>query len=157
MSVTGVAPVRIAERQASREHGRRALARAALADLARASAAVAEAAAVPTAGGRYLAAHDAALRVAAVVLAVRARPFRAGRPRNAWRLLAEVAPELDEWAACFAATEERREALRSGVRGAVSAREADDLLRNTEGFLDLVAHVVAPPGPGSRRPRRDAP
>jgi hypothetical protein len=159
MGVTGlvpvrpvrIAPVRIAECRASREHGRRALASATLADLARARTAVAEAAEVPTAGGRYLAAHDAALRVAAVVLAVRARPFRAGRPRNAWRLLAEVAPELSEWAAFFAATEDRRDALRAGVPGLVSVGEADDLLRETERFLAVVEHAVAPPGPAARR------
>ena len=156
-STVRIAPVRIAERQASREHLRRALATAALTDLARARAAVAEAAEVPTAGGRYLAAHDAALRVAAVVLAARARPFRAARPRNAWRLLAEVAPELFEWAAFFAATEDRRDALRAGVSGLVSVREADDLLRDTERFLALVEHAVAPPGPASLHTSRDAP
>ena len=157
MGLTGVAPVRIAERQASREHGRRALARAARADLARARTAVAEAAEAPTAAGRYLAAHDAALRVAAVVLAARARPFRAERPRNAWRLLAEVAPELAEWAAFFAATGGRRDALRAGVPGHVSAADADDLLHDTERFLALVEHAVAPPGPASPRAQRDAP
>ena len=151
-----IAPVRIAERQASREHGRRVLARVASADLGRARAAVAEAAEVSAAGDRYLAAHDAALRVAAVVLAVRARPVRAGRPRNAWRLLAEVAPELTEWAAFFAATQDRLDALRAGVPGLVSAAEADDLLRDTEGFLALVEHAVSPPGPLSPRAPREA-
>ena len=122
-----------------------------LADLGRAREALDGAAEAPTPGSRFLAAHVAALRVAAVVLAVRSRPARAGRPRNAWRLLAEVAPELAEWAFFFAATEAQRDAVRAGATGVVSAREADDLLRDTACFLDLVEHAVAPPGPGSGR------
>ncbi|GAA1853072.1 hypothetical protein GCM10009714_38040 [Microlunatus capsulatus] len=150
MGVSTVEPVRLAERQASRERGRRAVA----ADLARARAALDEAADLTTAAERYLATQAAALRVAAVVLAVPARPAPGARPRNAWRLLAEVAPELAEWAAFYAATEHRRDALRGGATGLVSAREADDLLRDTEEFLALVEHAVAPPGPAAHRPRR---
>ncbi|SDS08100.1 hypothetical protein SAMN04488543_1031 [Friedmanniella luteola] len=143
-----VAPVRLAERQASRAQGRRAVAT----DLARARAALDEAAAAASPAERYLATHAAALRVAAVVLAVRARPAPGARPRNAWWLLAEVAPELGEWAAFYAATGSRRDALLAGSTGAVSTREADDLLRDTEGFLALVQHAVAPPGPAAARP-----
>jgi hypothetical protein len=147
-------PVRLAERQAAREQVRRAVAT----DLARARSALAAAADAPTAGERYLATHDAALRVAAVVLVVRARPTPGARPRNAWRLLAHVAPELGEWAAFYAATEHRRDALRQGLSGVVSTREADDLLRDTEGFLALVEHAVAPPGPrAASRPARGTP
>lgn len=95
-------------------------------------------------GERYLAAHLGALRVAAVVLALRARPGRRGsRPRNAWVLLAEVAPELGEWAAFFAATEGKREAVRAGAAAIVSAREADDLVRDAQTFLDLVERALA--------------
>ncbi|GAA1437595.1 hypothetical protein GCM10009616_39660 [Microlunatus lacustris] len=146
--MTAVAPDRLTEQQGSRARGRRAVD----ADLARARTALDEAADAPTAAERYLAAHAAALRVAAVVLAVRARPAPGGRPRNAWRLLAEVAPELAEWAAFYAATQQRRDALRTGSVGVVGAREADDLLRDTEGFLALVQQAVAPPGPAARRP-----
>jgi len=121
-------------------------------DLARARTALDEAADAATAAERYLAAHAAALRVAAVVLAVRARPAPGARPRNAWRLLAEVAPELGEWAAFYAATQRRRDALHAGSAGVVGTREADDLLRDTEGFLALVQHAVAPPGPATCRP-----
>ena len=153
----GIAPVRVAEGHASREHGRRERTRAALAGLARARTALAEASEVPAAGSRYLAAHDAALRVAAVVLALRARPSRAERPRNAWRLLAEVAPELSEWASFFAATQHRRDALRAGVPGLVGGDEADALLRDAERFLALVEQAVAPPGPGSRQAAERAP
>ena len=136
------------------ERVRRAGAVGVLADLGRAREALDGAAEAPTPGSRFLAAHVAALRVAAVVLAVRRRPARAGRPRNAWRLLAEVAPELAEWAFFFAATESQRDAVRAGATGVVSAREADDLLRDTASFLDLVQHAVAPPGPGSGRAGR---
>ncbi len=148
MGMTAVeAPVPGA-RLARRAERRQAVA----ADLARARTALHEAADLPAAAERYLAVHAAALRVAAVVLAVRARPAPASRPRNAWRLLAEVAPELGEWAAFYAATEHRRDALRGGVTGLVSSREADDLLRDTEGFLALVEQAVAPPGPSAHRP-----
>ena len=51
---------------------------------------------------RYVAAHLAALRTAAAVLAVRTRPAATKRPRNVWAMLPQVAPELTEWAAFFA-------------------------------------------------------
>jgi hypothetical protein len=63
-----------------------------------------------------------------------------------------VAPELAEWAFFFAATEAKRDAVRAGVTGLVTLREADDLVRDTGCFLALVEHAVAPPGP-TRRPR----
>jgi len=58
-------------------------------------------------------------------------------------LLAEVAPELGEWAAFFAATEGKREAVRAGAAAIVSAREADDLVRDAQTFLDLVERALA--------------
>ena len=127
-----------------------------LVGLARAREAFGEAAAAPTPGARFLAAHLAALRVAAVVLAARGRPhgpLRASRPRNPWRLLAEVAPELAEWASYYAAGEVKRDAARSGLASLVTEAEADDLLRDTGAFLDLVEQALAPPGPqaGGRR------
>ena len=67
---------------------------------------------------RYASAHLAALRAAAAVLAARARPGeRAGAvPRSAWVLLPEVAPELAEWAAFFAAGAGKRAAAEAGLR-----------------------------------------
>jgi hypothetical protein len=142
------------EARSAAERNRHAAAAAVLADLSRARQALVQAEEASTPESRFLAAHLAALRVAAVVLAVRSRPARAGRPRNAWRLLAEVAPELAEWASFFAATEAERDAVRAGATGVVSRREADDLLRDTACFLGLVEHAVAPPGPGhGRHPR----
>ncbi|HWH27561.1 MAG TPA: SAV_6107 family HEPN domain-containing protein [Mycobacteriales bacterium] len=99
-----------------------------------------EAAEAGTASERYAAAHLAALRAAAAVLACRARPAgrRRSRPTSAWVLLSAVAPELAEWAAFFAAGARKRSAAEAGVAGAVTAREADDLLRDAEQFLLLV-------------------
>jgi len=96
---------------------------------------------------RYAAAHLAALRCAAAVLAARARPEppggrRSRRPRNAWALLTEVAPELAEWAAFFAAGASKRAAAEAGVGGSVTPREADDLLRDSEIFLALAEATI---------------
>ncbi|MGN6472426.1 MAG: SAV_6107 family HEPN domain-containing protein [Mycobacteriales bacterium] len=95
-------------------------------------------------GERYAAAPLPALRAAAAVLAADARPeverpMRRGRPTSVWTLLVRVAPELAEWASFFAAGAGKRVAAQSGLRGAVSAREADDLVRDAGLFLDLVA------------------
>jgi len=91
---------------------------------------------------RYANAHLAALRCAAAVLAAKTRPelssARRTRPRNAWALLADVAPELAEWAAFFSAGAAKRAAAEAGIDGAVTARDADDLLRDVEIFLALV-------------------
>jgi hypothetical protein len=114
---------------------------------------------------RYPAAYLAALRAAAAVLAVRARPRpRRGAPRDVWNLLAEVAPELGEWAAFFAAGAAKRAAAEAGLSSAVTEREADDLVRDVTTFLGVVETSISravPPqsparlrsmGSGSRRP-----
>ena len=94
---------------------------------------------------RYLAAHRAALRVAAVILAARANPALPGpsRPRNAWQVLAEVAPEYGEWAAFFAATQPKRDAVQAGATSIVTAREADDMVLDANAFLGLVERACA--------------
>jgi SAV_6107-like HEPN len=92
---------------------------------------------------RYPAAYLAALRAAAAVLAVRARPRpRRGAPRDVWNLLAEVAPELGEWAAFFASCSDTRAAAEAGIARLVSRRDADDLLRQAEQFVGIVRTVV---------------
>jgi len=92
---------------------------------------------------RYPAAYLAALRAAAAVLAVRARPKpRRGAPRDVWRLLAEVAPELGEWAAFFASCSDTRAAAEAGIARLVGRRDADDLLRQAEQFVGIVRDVV---------------
>lgn len=95
-------------------------------------------------GARYARAHLAALRAAAAVLAARGRPGRrrSGGVRSAWVLLAEVAPELAEWAAFFAAGAGKRAAAEAGLRGVVTDREADDLVREAETFLGIVARLL---------------
>lgn len=99
-----------------------------------------EASAAGDARERYAAAHLAALRAAAAILADRARPSdsRSHRPRSAWSLLAGIAPELGEWAAYFAAGADKRAAAEAGRPAAVTGREADDLLRAAATFLALV-------------------
>ena len=109
---------------------------------------VAEAALTTAPAERYATAHLAALRAAAAVLAARARPVpttRRGRPLSAWLLLATVAPELAEWAQFFAAGAAKRAAAEAGKPSAVSAREADDLLRDVETFLAVVETTVGVP------------
>ena len=87
---------------------------------------------------RYVAAHLTALRAAAAVLAVRPRSGRPQRQASAWTLLAKAAPDLSEWAAFFAAGAGKRRAAEAGIARAVTAREADDLVRQAAEFLDLV-------------------
>ncbi|GGL96607.1 MULTISPECIES: SAV_6107 family HEPN domain-containing protein [Micromonospora] len=91
-------------------------------------------------GLRYAAAHLAALRAAAALLAARARPSPARRNRvtSVWVLLGTVAPELDEWARFFASAAGKRAAAEAGIPRVVNAREADDLLRAAEAFVTVV-------------------
>ncbi|MDM4720000.1 SAV_6107 family HEPN domain-containing protein [Micromonospora sp. WMMA1363] len=91
-------------------------------------------------GLRYAAAHVAALRAAAALLAARARPAPARRNRvtSVWVLLSGVAPELDEWARFFALGASKRAAAEAGIPRVVTAREADDLLRAAEEFVTVV-------------------
>ncbi|MDE9366777.1 SAV_6107 family HEPN domain-containing protein [Luteipulveratus sp. YIM 133132] len=88
-------------------------------------------------GERFCLAHLAALRAAAAMLAARGKPSGKGRPRSVWETVPVVAPELTEWTAFFAATGRRRQAVERGSAD-MSSREADDLVRQAETFLDLV-------------------
>ncbi|MEU2662431.1 SAV_6107 family HEPN domain-containing protein [Micromonospora sp. DT46] len=101
---------------------------------------LAEAAQTRPDGLRYAAAHLAALRAAAAVLAARARPAPTRRHRvtSVWILLSGVAPELDEWARFFALGAGKRAAAEAGIPRVVTAREADDLLRSAEQFVTVV-------------------
>lgn len=90
-----------------------------------------------TASERYTQAHLAALRAGAALLAARSAPSRRARPRSVWEVLPTVAPELTEWAVFFAESGRRRLALERGA-DVVTAREADDLVRAGERFLELV-------------------
>lgn len=111
--------------------------------LAQARQSLADARAGETPGATFAAAHLAALRCAAAVVALRARPDGARRrPTNAWVLLTSVAPELGDWAQYFAAGAERRAAVEAGATRAVSARDADDLLRAAGEFSALVEGLL---------------
>ncbi|HBX80283.1 MAG TPA: hypothetical protein DEG88_04315 [Propionibacteriaceae bacterium] len=107
-------------------------------DLQRAQAALVAAELAERPHERFLAAHVAALRMAACVLAVRAHGVRTSRLGSVWELLAAVAPEFSEWAAFFAASQLKRQAVAAGATALVGAREADDLLRDAAAFHDDV-------------------
>ncbi|GHH74263.1 hypothetical protein GCM10018793_15040 [Streptomyces sulfonofaciens] len=119
---------------------------AALDLLAQARAGLEEAALLDAPNERYATAHLAALRTAAAVLAARGRPEptarRRARIRSAWEVLPETAPELTEWSALFASGAHRRARAEAGIRGAVTRREADDLLRDGAMFLRLVERLL---------------
>jgi hypothetical protein len=112
--------------------------------LARAAESLSEAMAAVDVPTRYACAHVAALRAAAALLAARARPApsRRRRQKNAWVLLAEVAPELTEWATFFAAGAAKRAAAEAGSTRAVTGREADDLVRDADRFLGVVEQAL---------------
>ncbi len=103
-----------------------------------------EAIAAHTPHERYAAAHLGALRAAAAVLAARAqvalgpRSPRRQRIRSAWDVLSEVAPEFGEWATFFAAGAQKRASAQAGIP-CVTAREADDLVRDSQRFIFEVA------------------
>jgi HEPN superfamily protein len=126
--------------------------------LDQASRALAEAATSSDARQRYATAHLGALRAAAAVLAARTRPESGRRrPRSAWVLLGQVAPELGEWATFFAAGAAKRAAAEAGLSHAVTDREADDLVRDVRSFLDVVENTLGgaspPESPRRARPR----
>lgn len=92
-------------------------------------------------GERYVNAHLAGLRAAAAVLAARTTASGPSRPRSVWDVLPRLAPELAEWALFFAASARQRSAIERGDRS-VTARAADDLLRQAEIFLEQVRQVL---------------
>jgi hypothetical protein len=94
---------------------------------------------------RYLAASLGALRAAAALLAARpARESAGPGPHDVWVLTARAAPELTEWAERFALVTGHRVGVETGLVR-VGAREADDLLRDAETFVDLVASRLGVP------------
>jgi hypothetical protein len=122
--------------------------------LTQAHRALAEAAGRTDPRERYATAHLAALRGAAAVLAARTRPESGrSRPRSAWVLLGQIAPELGEWATFFAAGAGKRAAAEAGLSRAVTEREADDLLRDAGAFLAVVADRLGQEPARLPRPR----
>ena len=95
----------------------------------------------PTAADRYVAAHVAALRAGAALLATRAKPTRSSRIRSVWQMLPTIAPELQEWCTYFALIGQRRVFVESG-REHVTQRQADDLMRDAEAFTEQIAGIL---------------
>jgi HEPN superfamily protein len=117
--------------------------------------------AASAASARYLAASLAALRAGAAVVAARSATSpgaglasRGDGPHDVWALTARVAPELTEWAQRFSAATGQRVGVETGLVR-VTAREADDLLRDAETFVDLTADRLGVPS--VHRPRRLVP
>jgi hypothetical protein len=98
---------------------------------------------------RYLQARLAALRAAAALVAARSTPSRRAGPRSLWELVPVVAPELAEWAGFFELSTTHRAERGGHGPDQVSARDADDLLRQAETFLDLVCRSLGLPVPPS--------
>ena len=96
---------------------------------------------------RYELAYLCVLRTGAAVLARRARPGSLPtRPHPIWGLLASTAPELAEWAQFFTVCGTHNAALvKGGAR--VSARQADDLIRDAATFLAIVRSMVSSTSP----------
>ncbi|QUH01261.1 hypothetical protein HUO13_10980 [Saccharopolyspora erythraea] len=91
---------------------------------------------------RYIAAHIAALRAATAVVVARSWQRERSRPTSVWRLLTDAAPELRDWAGFYAARSDRRAAAEAGIPG-ITADDADELLRRSEEFLDIVARSLS--------------
>lgn len=94
-----------------------------------------------TANEKFIEAHLAALRAAAALLATHAQP-NGRRPSSVWVLITKRMPEFAEWADFFAAGAGRRVAAQAGIAGAVTPREADDLVREAHQFIDLVSDTL---------------
>jgi hypothetical protein len=111
--------------------------------LVQAERGLADAAVESDAAQRFAQSYLAGLRAAAALLAMRGRPHRArARPMSVWTLLASVAPEMREWAAFFASCSATRASVQAGITRAVTTRSADDLVRQTGQFLELVARAI---------------
>jgi hypothetical protein len=111
--------------------------------LRRAGAALAAALAAATPDERFAAAHLAALRAAAALVAELGRPPALRRRLvSVWVVLERVAPEFAEYARYFAAGAKARAAIEAGAYAVVSARAADDEQRAAADFVDRVAQRV---------------
>ena len=103
---------------------------------------------------RHRAAHRAAVRGAVAAVGALADPVPGAPPQRAvWSVLAERAPELTEWAWFLSLVAPGSAAPRPerGVVAAVVERDADDLVRQVEQFLELLGRRL------DRAPGRPAP
>lgn len=106
-----------------------------------------EATTARTPASRYVAAHLAALRAAAAILAARPRPMegRRRRLRSAWELLPEAEPQLTQWAAYFSVSAAKRAAAEAGMVRNVTTTDADELLAEAETFVSTVEDLLGVP------------
>lgn len=93
--------------------------------------------ATPAALDRFTAALVAAQVIAALILRLRTARVRPAE-RNVWQLLLTAAPEFGEWAGFFAECQARQQLAAAGATGIVTARGADDLVRDVRCFHDSV-------------------
>lgn len=105
--------------------------------LERSRAALTDACGASTTTQRHAQAQLAALRAAAALLAQVAPRTVGSRPRSAWEALSRHAPEFAEWSMFFASSGRRSRQAQAGIV-TVGLREADDLVRQAEHFLDAV-------------------
>src|SRR2546423_10041367 len=141
--------------QATPGRARCRVAPTALALLESARHGLANAADETSAGERYVAAHLAALRAAAAIVAARPAPGTGRRrkaPPSVWELLPRVEPALAEWAAFFAAGAGTRAAAGAGRPRAGSGRGGGGARRGAgtcpsvgAAALGGRAHPVPPP------------
>ncbi|NGO70723.1 hypothetical protein G5C65_20685 [Streptomyces sp. SB3404] len=120
--------------------------------LSQARSGLADASTIEDPNSRYAAAHLAALRTAAAVLATRGQPEKISRRRrsgirSAWALLPEVAPELADWSALFAAGASLRARAEAGIENAATQRDADTIMRDATTFLLIVERMLVAPNP----------
>ena len=79
------------------------------------------------------------MRAAAALVSARAVPTGQAGPRSLWDLLPAVAPELDRVGRVLRCRHPRHPSLAGSVPavpGQITAREADDLLRQAETFVE---------------------
>ncbi|MFI9551523.1 SAV_6107 family HEPN domain-containing protein [Nonomuraea endophytica] len=117
------------------------------AHLADSRACLAEAMTARTPATRYVAAHLAALRASAAILAAHPRPMegRRRRLRSAWELLPEAEPDLAPWAAYFAQSAAKRAAAEAGVVRGITSADADELLADAETFVTTAESLLGVP------------
>ncbi|MDI1464892.1 SAV_6107 family HEPN domain-containing protein [Catellatospora sp. KI3] len=92
---------------------------------------------------QYAAAHLAALRAAAAVIAARATPAPARRKQitSVWILLSMVAPELTPWSTFFSAGAAKRSAAEAGI-ARVTAEEVDTIRQQAGRFIELIEQML---------------
>lgn len=95
---------------------------------------------------RYVAAHIAALRAGAALLAASAKPSRSARIRSVWQMLPPIAPELQQSCDYFDAIGKRRIFVEIGAEP-VAAQQADDLARDAQVFCERIAAILGLPLP----------